>query len=157
MNMVSPQETPPLRFVDGAHADLPGLHFAPLVDIVFLLICFYLLVAQLVQDQKDLSVELPVMASLVAPDEGPAELVINLRSDGTVRVDGRTIRRSDLRAMLSDQLARARRRRELLRVVIRVDRRQQYGKLDSQVLSACCQAGVRQVAVRCRAPREANR
>ena len=123
------------------------MQVAPLIDIVFLLICFYLLVAQLISTQKDPTVELPEMASPAARPEDPAEFVINLRHDGTVTVEGRPVELRAVRAMLAEQLARAERTKQPLRVVVRADRRQRFGKLD-ELLKVCRQAGARQVVYR---------
>jgi len=155
-----------LDFV-SARADRPaGLQMAPLIDIVFLLICFYMLVAQLITNQKDASVLLPAMANPVSQSERPAEIVINLRADDRITVDGRVMSLARLEAVLADQLARARRRSarpagdqggqgdtsSLLRVVVRADRRQRFGRMD-QVLAACRKAGITQVVLRARKKR----
>ena len=123
------------------------VHVAPLIDIVFLLICFYLLVAQLISDQKDPSVELASMANPALRSETPAEMVINLRHDGAVTVGGRTVSLPALQAMLSDQLAAAGHAGETLHVVVRADRRQQYGKLD-EVLKTVRRSGITQIVFR---------
>ncbi len=122
-------------------------YVAPLIDIVFLLICFYLLVAQLISEQKDPSVELASMANPEIRSEGPAELVINLRRDGAVTVSGRTVSLPALRALLSDQSDAAHRTGRTLRVVVRADRRQKYAKLD-EVLETVRRSGIKQIVFR---------
>ena len=114
---------------------------APLIDIVFLLICFYLLVAQLISGQKDPAVQLPVMAAMTA-DEQPAELVINLRRDGAVLVGGRSMTGDELAALLRQQRQEAEQASEPLRVVIRADARQRFAALDDDVLKICKDCGV---------------
>jgi biopolymer transport protein ExbD len=136
-----------VSFAPAAAAGESGILVAPLIDIVFLLICFYLLVAQLITRQKDPSVQLPAMASPLADKEGPAEFVINLRRDGTITVGGRPASVAETRRMLADQLARARRTRQPLRAVVRADRRGNCGALD-EVLQACRDAGLRQIVFR---------
>ena len=125
------------------------LQMAPLVDIVFLLICFYLFVAQLISGQKDHTVELPVMISPAARAELPAELVINLREDGTVTVGGRAIALSELPAIVMGGTGGHGKTTGPVRVVVRADRRQPFGNLD-EVLAICRQSGVTLVVFRTR-------
>lgn len=124
-----------------------GLQMAPLIDIVFLLICFYLLVAQLIRSQKDPTVELPAMPHAASRKELPAEVVVNLRADGAVTVDSRPVALAALPALLQGELARAVRDGQPFRVVVRADRRQRFGRLDD-VLQACKTAGLGGVVFR---------
>jgi biopolymer transport protein ExbD len=141
------QETGKIQFASTEPDSGVTIHVAPLIDIVFLLICFYLLVAQMIGNQKDLSVQLPAMANPVIRQEAPAELVINLRQDGMITVGGRRTSLSALRALLVDQVAGANRTKRTLSVVVRADRRQRYGKLD-EVFKVCRQSGVRNLVLR---------
>ena len=136
-----------LSFAGSEEAASPAFHVAPLIDIVFLLICFYLLVAQLTSNQKDPSVQLASMANPVAQPEGPAELVVNLRDDGVLTVGGRPVSLPGLRAMLMRESHRAGRADQALTVAIRADRRQQFGRLND-VLAVCRQASVRTLIIR---------
>lgn len=125
------------------------LQMAPLIDIVFLLICFYLFVAQLMSNQKDRTVQLPAMAAAEATREAPAELTINLRADGAVTMGGRTVTLDAVAATLQDQLSRSKEAGRRLRVVVRADERQRFGKLD-EVLKVCRRCGAEQVVFRAR-------
>lgn len=121
-----------------------ALQMAPLIDIVFLLICFYLLVSQLIQHQRDPSVQLPAMVSPVAQVEAPAEIVINLRADGKITIDGRPVPLETLVAVIAGELKRHEAAGTALRVVVRADKRQRFARLD-EVLAACREAGLPQV------------
>jgi biopolymer transport protein ExbD len=127
------------------------LQMAPLIDIVFLLICFYLLVSQLIQHQKDPAVQLPAMAQRTTDVETPAEIVLNLRADDGVTVEGRTIPIDRLAEFLSAQ-RRGIADESRLRVVIRADRRQRFGLL-AKVQHACRQAGIDRHILRARKER----
>lgn len=124
-----------------------GLQVAPMVDIVFLLICFFTLTTRLVQAQKDPAVELPVMVSPEAEKELPTDLTINLRPDGTVTVDGQEVTPAGVGGVVSARLDRARSAREHVRVVVRADRRLRFARLD-EVLDACRRAGAAHVVFR---------
>ena len=139
--MARPHKVKTMSFASPDEDRAFAIQVAPLIDIVFLLICFYLLVAQLIGSQKDPSVQLASMSDQVLAAEAPAELVINLRDDGTVTVGGRPVRMSGLRALLADEKSNAAQAGQRFSVVVRADRRQRYGKLD-EVLRLCRQAGV---------------
>ena len=144
--------TAPAPILSFAPADAPrraGLAVAPLVDIVFLLVCFFMLTSQLIQTQKDPAVVLPAMASPDALRELPSEITVNLRADGAVTVGGRQRTVVELSAVLADHLARARADGRAARVVVRADERQTFGRLD-EVLDACRSAGLAQVVFRAR-------
>jgi biopolymer transport protein ExbD len=142
----------PLRFVapDDSRGSL--LQMAPLVDIVFLLICFYLFVSQTINEQADPRVSLPVMTADVAAPEQPAEIVINVLAPGTsgggeLIVLGQTVNASELDVLLRNEAAKARAAGQSLRVVVRADRRQRFRSLQ-EVLVTCKRAGLSQVILR---------
>ncbi|NLF32644.1 MAG: biopolymer transporter ExbD [Planctomycetes bacterium] len=136
--------TQALRFGGGPPKAEATIQMAPMIDIVFLLICFYLLVAQLITAQSDPAVQLPTMTSPLAALEQPAELVVNLRDDGTVLVSNQPLDAAGLRAVLSASVAEA---DPSLRVVIRADRRQEYRRLHA-VMAICRELNIRQVILR---------
>jgi biopolymer transport protein ExbD len=138
---------PPLDFSAGAYEYQAKLQLAPVIDLVLFLIWFYLLVGQLVVNQKDAEVQLPSMTRAVAGKELPAEIVINLRQDGLITVAGQEVRGASLVELLQRELAKAKQEGQELRVVVRADRRQRFGLLD-EVLRTCRSAGVEQVAFR---------
>jgi biopolymer transport protein ExbD len=123
------------------------LQVAPMVDIVMLLICFFMLATTLVQGQKDPAVLLPLMKSPLAASERRAEMTINLRADGVITIDGQPVALESLEGLLSGEARLARDESRPLRVVVRADRRQRFAALDD-VLSACRRAGLAQVVFR---------
>lgn len=149
--MQAPDNSPGLNFVGPSDEGGVSLQVAPLIDIVFQLICFYLLVGQLMGVQKDPSVSLAVMANPAVAVEQPAELVINLRQDGSLVVGGQPIQAQHLARLLVDDHRRAEQEGQPWRVVVRADRRQRSGNLDA-VLEACRQAGVDRIVFRAETP-----
>lgn len=143
-------ETPgALNFVPAEPRTDHRFRVAPLVDIVFLLICFFMLTSQLIQSHKDPEVELPIMTSPDAAKEVPAEVTVNLRPDGALSVGGRRVALDDLAGVLTAHLARARRSGEAVRVVVRADRRQRFARLD-EVLDVCRSIRLPQIIFRAR-------
>ena len=73
---------------------------APLVDIVLLLICFYLIVAKVTADRDDPLVELPSL-TVVLEDPETTGPVINLRADGTLLLNRQPVQPDGLAAALT--------------------------------------------------------
>lgn len=124
-----------------------GIQIAPLIDIVFLLIGFFMLATQLIQTQADPAVQLPEMTRSKAGPDVPAEITVNVRTDGSLLVNGRTLAARDLAALLSLERGRKPSTDAPLRVVIRADKRQHFDKLD-KVLEACRNAGISSIILR---------
>ncbi len=123
------------------------LQVAPLVDIVLFLIFFYLVVGQMVMHQKDNSINLPTMAAEQAVTEEPAEVILNVRGDGSVVVDGRSVSSDELVALLTSERAKSDVAHQGLRVIVRADRQGRYEALNG-VLAACRGCGLKQVVLR---------
>lgn len=145
----APPATPstPIRFGPAAPPRPLSVGMAPMVDIVLLLICFYLLVAKNIQDQDDPDVKVPVVTADIARDEMPAEMVINVYQDGRLSLNARPTDLEALEATLATERDAAARRGAALAVVVRADRRQSFGLLD-EVMTACRRAGLTQVLLR---------
>jgi biopolymer transport protein ExbD len=136
-----------IRFEHVTEHETIALQVAPMVDIVLFLICFFMLASEMVQGQKDRSVELPYMKSPLSAVETRAEIIVNLRPDGAVAVEGENLSLDSLAGLLAGESQRAHSRGRPLRVVVRADRRQRFAALDD-VLGACRRAGLEQVVFR---------
>ena len=140
---------PPKSLNFNGHRKAGGaiIGFAPLVDIVLLLICFYLFVTKSIQEHDDPSVQLPTMTSQVAEQPMPAEIVINLRADDKLVINNATVETSQLPGLLATERERAMALGKPVNIVVRADRRQRYGRLDD-VLDACRRAGFARLILR---------
>ena len=123
-----------------------GLRIAPLVDIVFLLLVFFLVATTFYEGERDLTVSL---ADGAAGEERVEDdvTVINIRDDGEVRVGGLVVDGPQLRSTLEQLVAEGGGS-----VIIRCDRGERHDAF-VQVLEACQLSGVMQVGVATR-PRE---
>ncbi len=140
MNLTTSQPDA-MSFAPARNGKPPKLAMAPMVDIVLLLICFYLLVAKTTQDQEDPEVRVPRIVSDQTLEEHPAELIVNLHADRRIVVNGETLTPDALGAWLTEQQAKALRQDRQAFVVVRADKRQRYGVLD-EVLKTCREAGL---------------
>src|SRR5690554_5088276 len=67
----------------------PGVNMAPLIDVVFLLLIFFVLTTDLVAEPAAVSVEL---ASMETAQQQPREhIVVTLTKDGEIIIEGRSL------------------------------------------------------------------
>lgn len=111
-----------------------------LIDIVFLLLIFFLVATNFTRREMDHSVTLPKSEAGTAPAAAPERLVINIRGEGTLVVNGSVVEESALRGMVRD-FAAARPGRP---AVIRADARVEYRSV-MRVFGICRGAGIRNV------------
>jgi biopolymer transport protein ExbD len=126
-------------------AGSPKINVTPLIDVIMVLIIFYLIVGKLAQDRSG-QVQLPV--STLGSPTSDAGLVIaaGLENQGQgalyVTVDGATIAISELESLLKDRLPELRDNApQRTPVSLRADRRLTYAQL-LPILDACKRAGV---------------
>jgi biopolymer transport protein ExbD len=137
-----------MMLVGTREDDLPSLNVTPLIDMVFLLIIFFLVGTQFrrYESERQLDVQVPKVASSNPLVAAPAPLVIEVLSDGTVRCAGKTSRPEELEKILQDHV----RAQQHANVLVRGDGRAAYQHI-AQVLGLCHKVGVRQLAVSVRA------
>ncbi len=110
---------------------------APLIDIVFLLLIFFMSSSIFYQLETEINITVPTASESTETKRSPGEIIINIRKDGTVIVNQRTLSHEDLKTMLH-------RVSELYRgqaVIIRADR-QTYHKDVIKVLDICGGANI---------------
>ena len=101
----------------------PGCHIdiAPLIDVVFLLIIFFMVVAQFTQAELE-ALELPSAEQADLPDATlQSRLVVNVHADGRIIIASRNQTLDSFRQFLRRELSQ--RSPEQISVLIRADRR----------------------------------
>lgn len=68
-----------------------ALQLAPMIDIVLLLLCFFIISWQYSRSETELSVSVPTAQEGADPDRQRGEIIINVLPDGTIRVDSSTL------------------------------------------------------------------
>lgn len=116
-----------------------GFNMTPMIDVVFLLIIFFLVSSHLVRQETQMELSLPVAAS---GDEEPQEptprVTINVDENGTLWVGGAQIDPSDLGAQLTAAMERD---GGDLEVRIRGSRDATYGSVEP-IMLACTKVGI---------------
>ncbi len=64
------------------------LQIAPLIDVVFLLLIYFMVTASLIKKEGDISFMLPANVAVEDMQEIPVEVLIEITADGTVQVEG---------------------------------------------------------------------
>ena len=65
-----------------------GMQLAPMIDIVFLLLIFFIVTWQFSREEMDLKIAVPTSEEGADPQRVLGEIILNVRSDGTVSVWG---------------------------------------------------------------------
>lgn len=119
------------------HFEIP---MTSLIDIVFLLLIFFLVATNFTRREMDHKVALPQSEAGVKASQVPSRMVINIREEGTLVVNGRIMRDDELRTAVRE-FAEAYPERP---AVIRADAKVPYRSV-MQVFGICRSAGVRNV------------
>ena len=78
----------------------PGFQIAPMIDVVFLLLCFFIASQIFSQWETEIDVTLPTAESGTIPDRLPGEIIINIMRDGSVIVNRVSLDEEGLLALL---------------------------------------------------------
>lgn len=117
----------------------PNVELTPIIDMVFLLLIFFLVATTFQQTEREMSVALPDSRSAGPLTMSLRELVVNVMADGRMVVSGRDVQADDLRAIIASALkANAEQK-----VAIRADRAATYESV-AQALDIVKGAGVHQ-------------
>jgi biopolymer transport protein ExbD len=126
-----------MKFSNGKRAKAPALALTSMLDVIFLLLCFFVTASVFSQWESEISISLPSAASAETPGRLPGEVILNVAKDGSVIVNAR-------RLTLQDLGARLRKVAEFYPgqpVVIRADGQTAYSSLVA-VIDTCRNAGV---------------
>ena len=89
-----------MKFVRSNRSRAPQLALTSMLDVIFLLLCFFVTVSVFSQWENEISIKLPNAATSEEPDRLPGEIVLNLAKDGTVSVNGQKWTLDDVTARL---------------------------------------------------------
>ena len=119
------------------------VQMAPLVDIVFLLLVFFMCSVSFVTEESELKISLPAVAAAVAAEELPDEVLIHVRRGGRVLVNEKEYDSAESKELpeLRDMLSRLASVFKDQNVIIQADDRAMHGRV-VDVLNACVASGV---------------
>jgi biopolymer transport protein ExbD len=77
------------------------MQLAPMIDIVFLLLTFFIVTWQYTRSETELSVKVPTAEEGVQKNRARGEIIINVLTDGTIRIEGNSVNFTQLREKLT--------------------------------------------------------
>ena len=116
---------------------LPGFQITPMLDVVFLLLCFFVATSVYSQWESAMDIQLPTADTSGVPDRLPGEIIVNVDESGAIRVNERVLSPDEL----------LRRCRLLAKqfpghpIVVRGDKRTSYDNI-MRVIDICRKADI---------------
>lgn len=124
------------------HDDRVHLDLTPMIDVVFLLIIFFMVATRFTELEHDIGLQLPEVNSASPLTSAPKQRVVNVHEDGHATLDGQEVTLDELMA----QLTSACRDYPQLSVVIRGDAACAYQHV-AAVLATCKDAHVTELGI----------
>ncbi len=116
-----------------------AIELTPLIDMVFLLLIFFLVATTFHQEEREMQIALPVATSAGPISALLQELVVNVDEEGHIILGGRRVEPQSLRSMIAEAV-------ELnpqQKVTVRGDRNTAYANIVT-VLDICKGAGIQE-------------
>lgn len=123
----------------------PTLNMTPMIDIVFLLIIFFMVgtrFTELSEQEKAIDLSVPAVKSSGLPAPPPAKRQINVFREGSITLDSEPVSLDELETRLTSD----KRANSGLGVIIRGDSQVVYQQI-ADVLAACRSAGIADVGI----------
>jgi biopolymer transport protein ExbD len=120
----------------------PSLNLTPMIDVVFLLIIFFMVGTQYSELERNIELEVPRVTDSGALTAAPEKRIVNVYRDGRVTLDRDVVSLDQL----ANRLARAHEEYPDIGVVVRGDGSGPFQSV-AEVLNACKQAGISELAI----------
>lgn len=119
--------------------ETPTIELTPVIDVVFLLLIFFLVATTFHQSEREMQIALPEAETGGPISMALRDIVVNVTGDGSIWVDGRQVAPAELQ----DVIAAAVERNSDQKVTIRGDRAATYAHI-VRALDACKAGGVQE-------------
>lgn len=126
-----------MKFSVDGNSKPPTLALTSMLDVIFLLLCFFVTVSVYSQWESEISIQLPSAETSEEPNRLPGEVIVNVTDSGNVRLNGMSVGLGDLKNRLS-KLSKIYPDQS---VIIRADKSARYEHL-VKVIDTCRKAGV---------------
>jgi biopolymer transport protein ExbD len=118
--------------------DGEGINLTPVIDVVFLLLIFFLVATRFDQEERELSPTLPEVLEAQPVSSPPQELVVNITPEGKYIVMRRTLSEAELARLLREA---GRKNPGTQSVLVRGDAKVAW-ELGVKVMGMCAAAGI---------------
>ncbi len=126
----------------------PSMNLTPMIDVVFLLIIFFMVGTRFVDNEKKIQLKLPSVAKVESSAALSRKRVVHVMQDGKIQLDDSPITLDELTATLRE----TRERNPNVNVAVRGDADGAFQHVAS-VMAACRAAGVTNLAISVRVVR----
>ena len=116
-----------------------SIEMTPMIDMVFLLLIFFLVATTFHQEERELQIALPAATAAAPISMSLREIIINVDAEGRIIVGGREIEPEALGALIDDAV----KINPEQKVSVRGDRATPYANV-VRVLDICKTAGIQQ-------------
>jgi biopolymer transport protein ExbD len=125
------------------HSDeLPTMNLTSMLDVLFLLIIFFMAGTKFADMERKIALRVPQVSDHGALTAAPEKRIVNIYQDGQITLDRQSVTLDELRA----RLTAARGQYKDLGVLVRGDATGAFQNV-AQVLNACKQAGINELAI----------
>ena len=119
------------------------LSLTPLIDVVFLLLIFFLVTSEFEEEERRLDIVLPTATSAVPMTSKPREVVVDIDNEGELYLSGKVTDLSELQSYLEAAVSNNPTNQT---VIIRADRNTTFQPVVS-VMDVCNRTGVSNYSV----------
>jgi len=126
----------------------PTLNLTPMIDIVFLLIIFFMVGTKFTELERKITLKVPEVVDRGTLSAAPEKRVVNVYRDGTITLDREPVTLDEL----LERLTAVRQQYADLGVLVRGDAKVEFQQVAS-VLNTCKQAGIRDLNISVRLAR----
>ena len=116
-----------------------SIEMTPLIDMVFLLLIFFLVATTFKEAEREMQIALPFTDAAGPISTALREIIINVAEDGSIIVAGQTMSAGQLNALVNQAV----KQNENQKVTIRGDKNTVYQNIAS-VLDVCKGAGIQE-------------
>ena len=134
------------------HDEQPTLNLTPMIDIVFLLIIFFMVGTKFTEMERKIKLEVPTVSDSGTLSAEPERRIVNVYQDRSITLDQQPVSLEEL----TSQLASARSQYKDLGVLVRGDADGNFQTV-ANVLAACKQAGITKLGISVKLANQQNR
>lgn len=131
-----------MNFTDHFEDEDPGLNLTPMIDVVFLLLIFFMLATTFMDPEKDVNLDLPSTSDGGSSSDEIEEIIVNVMVDGSFIVNGEVMDENGMLAKMSQASAQD----PETQVTIRGDRQTAYENV-VQVMDYAMRSGLSNLSV----------
>ncbi|MEE8242821.1 MAG: biopolymer transporter ExbD [candidate division NC10 bacterium] len=117
-----------------------GINLTSLIDVVFLLLIFFMITSTFIKVERKLDLQLPEAKAAEVEQKERKPIQIEMDKRGRITLDGQLVTMKALEAKLKEFQGKRK------SAVVRADRRLKHGTVTA-VLGLCRDAGIREIAI----------